>query len=373
MMDMGVGGISGPDADLNAIKQTWGLPFVRVAFGGLTRATWLYWYNNQAAYLAYLDVVVASAEKYGIGLIPVLFWDFTSFTDLTYTAYGTFQPPSKAADLTSNAWALCSQFITQIVSRYAKSPSIYAWEIGNEMAANIGAEYNSSWALDGTYAAWLNWGARPDGPNYVAGDKLSLTYYNIWTENCIQLIKAIDKSGRFISSGNSLGRPYAVTAQNTSSTASDSFVQWSSGIGTSGLPWIVYRDQYFSGVSQHIYPKLTNDGAHFSDNDMTFTQLIAASKVWTDSVNKPLYLGEFGSCFTDPAGDPVSVDLTTETANFNGFLSAIINNNVPLSSAWNYGGNVSGVAAWMKWKMSDPSRMYQMILLANANAGMSNS
>ena len=44
------------DADLRAIKQTWGLPFVRFAAGFYSRATGLAnWYQNKTAYFAAFD------------------------------------------------------------------------------------------------------------------------------------------------------------------------------------------------------------------------------------------------------------------------------------------------------------------------------
>lgn len=370
MQDMGTGGITSTAADVAAIKQTWGLPFIRTSFGWYSRTSWYnFYYLDKANYFAKLDELVSNCEKYNIGLIPALFWDLRGFCDMTFDVYGTFTPMSQLANKSSNAWLLASTYITEVVNRYKESSAIWAWGLGNEIVNSCGPEYHSSWAPDGTKAAWLNWGTRPGGGNYVASDKMSMAVWREFSRNCVELIRSLDPYGRFISGASPIGNSFAVTAQTTDSLGADSLTQWNSA--AFNMPWVVYREQSFGVVCNHIYPRNTASGLFFSSGGKTHGELIGLSKGWADAWNRPFFLEEFGSTYHGDAVDQTSVDLATEAANFQAALDAIKVNDVKLGAAWNYGGNFAGGSAWMKWKMSDPSKIYQMTMLANANASMS--
>lgn len=370
MVDMGVGGIANSANDIKDIKA-YGLPFIRCAFGWYDGNSWYNnYYLNKSSYFAALDNVVANCENNNIGLIPTLLWSVIKLCDSTFNIYGTYSPPSALSDKKSKAWLLASTYITEVVTRYKDSPAIWAWGLGNEICNSAGAEYHSSWIPDGSSAAWLNWGTRPTGGNYLASDKMTMNDWRIFSKNCIDLIHSIDTSGRFISSGSPIGNSFAVTAQTTNSFASDTLAQWNSA--ANGLSWVVYRDQCFDTVCNHIYPKSLSNSLFFNGAEKTQAELIALTKGWADAANKPFFLEEWGATYHGDPVDETSTDITTETANFNSALQAIITNNIQLSSAWNYGGNFSGSSAWMKWKMSDPAKAYQLIAIANANANMNN-
>jgi len=371
LVDMGVGGIASTYADLRDIKQTWGLPFVRVSFGWYSQSSWYDYYHQQkATYFAKIDELVANAEALGVGLIPALFWNLKGFCDMTYDVYGTYSPMSQLGNKSSNAWILASTFITEVVSRYKDSPAIWAWGLGNEIVNADGPEYHSSWAPDGSKAAWLNWGTRPGGGTYLATDKMTMAQWRDFSRNCIELINSLDPYGRFISGSSPIGNSFAVTAQTTDSLGADNLAKWNSA--ANGLPWVIYREQNFDTVCNHIYPHLVSNGMFFSDGGKTHGELIALTKGWADAYGKPFFLEEFGSTYHGDPVDQTSVDLATEAANFQAALDAIRTNNVQLGAAWNYGGNFSGGPAWMKWKMSDPTKRYQLEMLALANASMSN-
>jgi len=373
LTDMGVGGVTTTLADITAIKQTWGLPFIRASIGWYDRTSWYQkYYLDKANYYAKLDECIANCENRGIGFIPALFWSLRGFCDMTYDVYGTFSPMSALADKTSNAWALASTYITEVVTRYKESSAIWAWGLGNEIVNACGPEYHSSWAPDGSAAAWLNWGTRPGGGTYLATDKMTMAQWREFSRNCVELIRSLDPYGRFISGASPIGNSFAVTAQTSNSFAADSIAQWNSA--AYGLPWVIYREQAFDVVCNHIYPHNVGNGMFFSGgNGKTHGELIALTKGWADAYNKPFFLEEFGSTYHGDPVDQTSTDLATETANFQSALDAIAANGVKVGAAWNYGGNFSGGAAWMKWKMSDPSKSYQLQMLATANAAMSNS
>lgn len=369
--DMGVGGIGGYSADMTAIKQTWGLPFIRCSFGWYYRTSWYNnYYLNKTAYFAKLDLIVSKAEELGVGLIPSLFWSLRGFCDMTFDVYGTLSPMSALSNKSSNAWLLASTFITEIVTRYKSSPAIWAWSLGNEIASSCGPEYFSTWIPDGSSQAFLNWGARPGGGTYTASDMMTMQQYRVFTQNCIELIHSIDTYGRFISSGNALGNSFAVGAQTASTATADTLAQWNSSVLS--MPWVKYRDFNFDTVCCHAYPQSLVNGTFFNGSEKTNSELIALHKGWADAANRPFFLEEFGATYHGDPVDQISTDLTTETDNFNAALSAISANNIQLASAWNYGGNFAGGSAWMKWKMSDPAKQYQLVALATANAAMNN-
>ena len=371
LADMGVGGIGGYSADITAIKRTWGLPFIRTAFGWYDRTSWYTkYYQQKAAYFAALDQVVAKCEAEGVGLMPSLFWSLRGFCDMTFDVYGTLSPMSALSNKSSNAWALMAQYVTEVVTRYKDSPAIWAWDFGNETVSSCGPEYYPTWVPDGTTYAFLNWGARPGGGTYTAADMLSMQQWRVVTQNVIELIRSIDPYGRFISSGTAMGNSFAVNTQTSNTLTADTLAQWNSSV--LNMPWVIYRDVNFEGVCGHIYPQSLANSKFYGGAEKTHAELIALSKGWADAANRTFFLQEFGATFHGDPVDETSVDLATETANFQAALDAIKNSNVQLAAAWNYGGNFAGGSAWMKWKMNDPAKIYQMTMLATANAAMSN-
>lgn len=370
------------DADLRAIKQTWGLPFVRFSAGFYDRTTWLAnWYQNKAAYFAAFDALVASAENRGIGLIPCLLWGARPFADICYnTTAATLQWPAKLGDTSSAAYALFAEFVNDVVARYRNSPAIWAWDLGNEIVGNCGPEYNAAWLLDGTgtdggatpLPASLSWGTRPDGSNYPANNKMSLANWIAFSYAAVRLIQQTDGHGRLVISGNALGNSFAVNAQANNSLQADTLAQWASGVtATLNMPWMTYREQAFPAHNMHIYPQSLSNSQVFSGAEKTQADLIALCRGWADAANKPFLLAEWGATYWGDPVDQTSTNLATETANFNAALAAV-QANCLVSAIWNYGGDLVGASNWMKWKLSDPARTYQLAAVAAANAAMSN-
>jgi len=365
-------------ADMTAIKRTYGLPFIRFAAGWYSRTTWYNrWYLAKAAYFAKFDEIVAKAEELNLGLFPCLFWSLRYFSDATYDVYGVRTPPSGMAK-PGNGWNLAAEFITDVVSRYKDSPAIWGWDLHNETISNAGPEYHSSWLLDGTGTdgfanslSWLNWGTKPEGGTYPATDKMSMANYLDFNNKARALIHSIDKSGRMITSGSGQGNSFAVTTQTTNSVGADTLAQWNTAIG--GKPnWPAYRDRESTVMVTHQYPNSTSNALFFTGGEKTAAEQIALFKGWADAASIPFFLQEFGATLQATPVDEISTDLATETANFNNILTAIVSNNIQLSAAWNYGGDLGGANEWQLWKMSDPTKTYQLDAIAVANASMSN-
>lgn len=366
MVDMGVGGITTPNADIADIANTWGLPFIRFSTNFYDAST-IYdnWYDDKTTYYARMDDVFAQAEAHNIGLIPSLFWNLIDFCEVTHTIHGTLSPPSDLADKSSNAWLLVEEYITEFVNRYKDSPSLYAWNLGNEIPNKIGVEYYSGWTPDGTDVAFVDWGDRPGGGNYTTSDMMRMVGWKTFSKNAIDLIRSLDDSGRMISSGTPLGNSFAMNAQTTDTLTADTQTQWADGFN--GQPWIIFRDNTFDLTCGHIYPQSDSDSQFFNGSERTHGELIALHKQWSDAHNKAFFLEEFGATYHGDEVDKDSSDLSSETSNFNQTISAIVNNNIKLAAAWNYGGNLEGASPWMRWKMSDQARIYQLETIAGLN------
>ncbi len=368
-----------PDADIATISNTYGLPFIRSAFGMYNRDSWYNgWYLNQMAFFAALDRTVEAAERHGIGLVPVLLWDIRSFTDTTYYANGVFEGPNKLADTSSYSWSLFVQFATQIVDRYKNSPAIYWWELANEPTGVLGPEYYSTWALDGTAVdggatplAFINWGTKPGGGNYAPTDKMLFSDWSKFTERAVRLIKGLDPHKRLVTSGCGQGNSFAVTTLTTNSVAADSLAKWNGNVNTGFTPWTDYRDKAFDAHTSHVYPLSLSNSQFFNADEKTGAEMIGLYKGWSDAVGKPFFLGEFGSSYVVGPPDETSTNAGNEATNFDSLLAAVVSNNIQLSAAWNFGGSLTG-QVWAQWVMNDPTRLYQLDAIATANAAMQN-
>ena len=368
--------------DFTAIKQTWGLPFVRMAVGMYSQSTWYNnWYLNKPLFYQKLGDVVSRAEQLGLGIVATLVWNPRGFTNALYDITGTYYPVKDLAYTHTVAWQFFAQHITEVVNFLKGSSAIWAWQLGNEVINTIGAEYHPSWKLDGTdgvAGAILNWNTKPGGGTYRPSDKMTMQEWQQFSANFVALVHSGDSNRRVIFGGSPVGNSFAVKIQTANSLAADTLADWSGVATTDYIPWIAYRERAFNALEQHVYPRSLTDLKFFNGSEKTAGEIIALSKAWADQVGKPFYLGEFGATQYKNAAenvDELSTNLATEQAAFNDILNAgIIAGGVKLASAWNWAGNVTAavdtVPDWMRWKLTDSTRLYQLTALANANASM---
>ncbi|MBL9166556.1 MAG: cellulase family glycosylhydrolase [Verrucomicrobiales bacterium] len=102
------------------------IPFVRFSAGGYWPHDWRLYQTNRAEYFARLDSVVRTAERLGIGLIPSLFWHYSTVPDLVG------EPVSAWGRTNSQTHSFMREYTRQTVTRYQSSRAIWAWEFGNE-------------------------------------------------------------------------------------------------------------------------------------------------------------------------------------------------------------------------------------------------
>lgn len=103
-----------------------------------THSVWFQVLNSTGSYINYgenglqrLDYVVSSAERYGVKLVlPFLNnWDDFGGINTYSTAFGS---NATTFYTTPAAQAAYKSYVKAIVTRYKKSPAIFAWELGNE-------------------------------------------------------------------------------------------------------------------------------------------------------------------------------------------------------------------------------------------------
>jgi hypothetical protein len=102
------------------------IPFARFCAGGFWPSDWNLYQTNREEYFRRFDGFVKSAESHGIGLIPSLFWQYSTVPDLVS------EPVNRWGDPKSRTHAFMREYTTALVTRYASSPSIWGWEFGNE-------------------------------------------------------------------------------------------------------------------------------------------------------------------------------------------------------------------------------------------------
>ena len=103
------------------------IPFVRTPASGWGGNGMALYQKDKEEYFRRLDITVALAEKYRVGLICSLFWsqwvkDLTGESDLA--AWAT--PDTKTH-------RMMETYVREVVTRYRSSPAIWGWEWGNEL------------------------------------------------------------------------------------------------------------------------------------------------------------------------------------------------------------------------------------------------
>lgn len=365
----------GPAADFAAMKG-YGIKVVRAAFGWYDYAAWRDNYLlNKAAWYAACDKVIQAAEAAGIGLIANLTWSVKGFAEMTHYTVGSTNGPRGLAYRHMPEYQLMEAYIAEFVGRYKNSPAIYAWAFGNEFSATSGNEYFRTWKMDGTdpvAGGSANLGLRPDGSAYQSSDKMLTSDYQRYCRRVNELFNRYDPHGRIVISGNAIGTSFAVTARTSNALTADAKPQWEGIASTEFEPWIAYRDREYPVVCQHVYPGAAKPGpAFFIDGKLTYEQYIAMSKAAADALNKPLVLEEFGSTRYGSIVDSDTTTLMQEQANFTAAISQIQASQIPLAIAWNWDGQLTGTPQeWQLWKLTDPSRVYQLNAIAVANAAI---
>ena len=219
-------------SNLTALAQAH-VPFVRFMCTGFWPVEQQLYLTNRVAYFTQLDRVVRCAETNGIGLIPSLFWNCSTVSDIVGEHLdGLGNPDSKSI-------AFIRRYTEEVVTRYQDSPAIWGWEFGNE--------YNL--ACDLPNAAQHRPPIHPTlgtATNRTERDELKFTQLRTAFVAFAETVRKFDKS-RGIISGNSLPRPSAWHNVHENTWTADSEAQFGE---------MLRRDNPdpLNVISVHVYP-----------------------------------------------------------------------------------------------------------------------
>jgi hypothetical protein len=272
-----------------------GIPFVRFRASGFYTAGQKLYLDNRPEFFRRMDQVVRCAEQNRIGLIPSLFWRFTTVADLVDEQRDQFgNPGSRSNDF-------IRQFTREMVLRYNNSAAIWGWEFGNE--GNLSTDQPN--ARGRQRKGLFEFGTSTEEPNHVRLTSEQLrTAYSAFAET----VRKIDP-WRIIETGNSMPRKAAWHNARGQFWHPDTTEQTYAMLLSQNPPPMNMISVHIYQRAQRLYP--------FGPE--TVSQLIARLMRVSTDAHKPLFIGEF------PTRDRAQTDE---------FLRAIEDNRVPLSAFW---------------------------------------
>lgn len=269
-----------------------GIPFARFSAGGYWPVHWQLYQTNPAAHFARLDTVVKSAERENVGLIPSLFWNLSTVPDLMG------EPCNRWGDPHSRTLAFMRRYTRELVTRYAQSPAVWAWEFGNEY--NLAADLPNAATHRPPVVPHLGTPAQRTEADEVTHENIRVAFREFARE-----VRKYDPH-RLILSGNAFPRPSAWHQMRERSWQPDTPEQFAVMLAADNLSPI-------NSLSVRAY-ELTNDLGR-----------LAQAMTVARREKKPLFVGEFGV---------PGADTPEARARFALILSALRTNQVPLSALW---------------------------------------
>ena len=279
------------------------IPFIRFMAGGFWPVDYELYLHNREEYFRLLDVFIRDAEEYDIGLIPCLFWNYATISDVVG------EPVSEWGNPGSKTRKFMRNFTFEFVRRFREYRSIWGWEFANEMSLYVDLPNAEQF--------------RPIvAPHYgtpksrTKFDDLSSTILVNVLKEFSEVVRSLDKN-RIIISGNSIPRPYAFHNSVYGSWKNDSRKEF-------GL--VLSRDNpdSINTISIHIYPNV--ESKYFLDGKTKIVDLLREAMNVAALENKPLFIGEFG------VSKSHSRDI--EERKFSSLVFAIEELRVPLSALW---------------------------------------
>lgn len=300
-----------------------GIPFVRFA-GPFSSQEWRLYLDNKEEYFRRLDLVVRTAEKSGIGLIPSMFWTLTLCETVN-------EPRDQWGNPQSKTVARMRQYVADVVGRYKDSPALWAWEFGNEM--NLSADLPNAAQF------------RPQ--NGTERDDVTSAHLVTMLSEFAKAVREADPT-RPIISGNSHAR-----ASSWNNTANKS---WKSDTQEQAKE-IILRDNpaQLDTIGVHIYcdPAPEKTFGAWVTSRLHYLQWLRGV---ADEAKRPVFVGEFGV--------PVSKDGLDVRHAFQALLNDMDAARIDLAAFW-----VFDLPSQQKdWNVTyDNDRAYMLELTAEAN------
>lgn len=314
-----------------------GIPFIRFqVLPFWPRDARTYVDNPQALYTA-LDTFVADAASYHIGLVPTIFWNFSTVPDIKG------EPVSAWGNFASKTRAFSDSFAQQLAARYADSPTIWIWEMSNEVNDWSDTSFGyKAWPISTAYGTPAT---RTPADNYTSAQLLSAY------SGFAGAIHTGDPT-RLASSGYDVPRNNAFNLSRNGSYTQDTVSQFYSVVATQYQPGDV--------VSMHVYPVsfFNRNLLRFGDMPVTAEQFLPVAQAASTAVLKPLFIGEYG------VSDDGSAPYSTPELSFSEFQSMTAAIVATLSS----GPACSGLAAPWVYDFSFQNGMHGNYDITATNA-----
>jgi len=287
--------------------STYEIPFVRLNFGGFYPVDWALYLNEPERYFALMDGVVKAAESAGVGLVPSLFWWSACVPDIVG------EPRSQWSNPGSKTQAFMRTYVRQVVTRYADSPAIWAWEFGNEYSLAVdlpNAETHRPW----THVHKGSPGAR-SAEDDLTSDMVIAAMAAFAAE-----VRKYDPY-RPITTGHSIPRRSAHHQREEGSWREDTVEEFRGNL-------VTMTPSPMDLISIHLYPHALEK--RFGEPMVSYEQLLAEACAAARESGQGLFVGEFG-----PPPDNEE-PWTQETAKAEGLklLTALERSDVQLAAFW---------------------------------------
>ncbi len=285
------------------------VPFVRFMACGFWPKEMKLYLEDRETYFSFMDDVVATAERNGVGLIPSFFWWYACVPDLVG------EPINQWGNPESKTHEFMRTYTKELVTRYKDSPAIWAWEFGNE--------YNLPMDLPNA-KEHLPWVHPHLGTPDSRSEKDTLTFEMVQTALKVfaETVRRYDPH-RLVISGNSMPRASSHHQRTELSWGRDTraqFVAHLKDINPSPL----------DSVSVHLYPHHKKE-RYFQRETLEYEDLLTAALEAARAEGKVLFVGEFGAQDDEKHGGRELARVENEK-----LFKALAASNVPLAAYWVY-------------------------------------
>jgi len=311
----------------------YGIPFARFMACGYWPVETKTYLTNKELYFSGMDGVVAAAERYGVGLIPSMFWANFCVPDLVGEPLNQWGNPDSATT------SFMTEYVHDVVSRYNGSSAIFGWEFGDEY--DLSADL-LQYAPANRPPIEPQLGTPTTRSNL---DDLTHRMVNTALTDFAVTVRSMDRS-RMISSGNAFPRATEWHQWQHYVFSTDSEAEYAMMLTAEDNPDPV------DTASVHNYDIVNN---RFGE-EIPWASFLETSVRIAKAAGKPLFLGEFGS--NEASGQ------TQAKATFDELLSGIQSSGVQASALWVY--DFTGQATTFD-VTSTNDRAYQLQAIAAAN------
>jgi Cellulase (glycosyl hydrolase family 5) len=320
-----------PNARLRELRMKQ-IPLVRFSCSPFWAKEWGHYQNNRAKYFSAMDSVFEAAETQQIKLVPSLFWNPFSVSDLVR------EPVSAWAREGSATRDFMRRYTEDVITRYKGNTSILMWEFGNE--------FNSYADLPNALQWWPKVDVAMGTP--ASRSKLDL----IKASDCASAFAYFASIAKQIDPQRLVGTGADIPNFNAQNLARGSF-----SVDTESEFRAALTKLTPSGVdvmSIHLYPQ--REGKYFGKKTTNFASILSEATASAHTAGKKVFIGEFGV--------PRMTDAEAERQTFGRLLDSIVASKVDWAALWVYD-------LWnqeKEWSVRfDNDRAWQLELIAVAN------